>query len=143
MVKLVLGLYKKYKELVHYLIVGVLTTLVSWITYYVCVEWIFNPNVSWQLQSAVILRWLSGVIFAYFTNRKYVFESKNPNLWKEGIHFASSRLLTLFMDMFVMWFMVTLLGINDWVSTLVSAVLVTITNYFLSKFLVFKKTKKE
>lgn len=143
MVKLVLNLYKKYKELVHYLIVGVLTTLVSWITYYVCVEWIFNPNVSWQLQSAVILRWLSGVIFAYFTNRKYVFESKNQNLWKEGFHFASSRLLTLFMDMFVMWFMVTLLGINDWVSTLVSAVLVTITNYFLSKFLVFKKTKKE
>ena len=77
MIQYTIGIYQKYKELVNYLIVGVLTTLVSWATYYVCVEWMLNPDIYWQLQVAVLLRWVSGVIFAYFTNRKYVFESKN------------------------------------------------------------------
>jgi putative flippase GtrA len=101
MIQYTIGIYQKYKELVNYLIVGVLTTLVSWATYYVCVEWMLNPDIYWQLQVAVLLRWVSGVIFAYFTNRKYVFESKNKNIWKEATQFTSSRLLTLFMDMFV------------------------------------------
>lgn len=143
MIQYTIGIYQKYKELVNYLIVGVLTTLVSWATYYVCVEWMLNPDIYWQLQVAVLLRWVSGVIFAYFTNRKYVFESKNKNIWKEPTQFTSSRLLTLFMDMFVMWLLVTALKMDDWVGTFVSAVLVTVTNYFLSKFLVFRKSKKE
>lgn len=143
MIQYTIGIYQKYKELVNYLIVGVLTTLVSWATYYVCVEWMLNPDIYWQLQVAVLLRWVSGVIFAYFTNRKYVFESKNKNIWKEATQFTSSRLLTLFMDMFVMWLLVTALKMDDWVGTFVSAVLVTVTNYFLSKFLVFRKSKKE
>lgn len=143
MIRYTIGIYQKYKELVNYLIVGVLTTLVSWATYYVCVEWMLNPDIYWQLQVAVLLRWVSGVIFAYFTNRKYVFESKNKNIWKEATQFTSSRLLTLFMDMFVMWLLVTALKMDDWVGTFVSAVLVTVTNYFLSKFLVFRKSKKE
>ena len=142
MVKLVLGLYKKYKELVHYLIVGVLTTLVSWITYYVCVEWIFNPSVSWQLQSAVILRWLSGVIFAYFTNRKYVFESKEENKLKEASKFVVSRIATLLMDMIIMWLGVTILHRNDKIMKLISQVVVIVANYLFSKIFVFKKKLK-
>lgn len=72
--KKLLKLYKKYKEIINYLIVGGLTTLISLIVYYICVLTFLNPNKSIQLQIANIVSWIAGVTFAYFTNRKYVFE---------------------------------------------------------------------
>ena len=75
----ILNLYKKYKEIINYLIVGVLTTVVSLAVYYISVFTFLNPDNSIQLQIANILSWIAGVAFAYFTNRKYVFESKNKN----------------------------------------------------------------
>lgn len=134
-------LYKKYEEIVNYLIVGVLTTVVSWLAYAVCKLFMDVDN-AFQMQLAVILRWVAGVIFAYFTNRKYVFKSKNENMLKEAFDFTTSRLVTLFLDMFVMWILPTVFGVDDWISTFISAVLVTITNYIFSKFLVFNKKKK-
>ena len=134
-------LYKKYEEIVNYLIVGDLTTVVSWLAYAVCKLFMDVDN-AFQMQLAVILRWGAGVIFAYFTNRKYVFKSKNANMLKEAFDFTTSRLVTLFLDMFVMWILPTVFGVDDWISTFISAVLVTITNYIFSKFLVFNKKKK-
>ena len=77
-------LYKKYKEIINYLIFGVLTTLVSLVVYYASVLTFLNPENSIQLQIANILSWIAGVTFAYFTNRKYVFESKEKNKLKEA-----------------------------------------------------------
>ena len=133
-------LYKKYEEIINYLIVGVLTTVVSWLAYAVCKLFMDVDN-AFQMQLAVIIRWIAGVVFAYFTNRKYVFKSKNTNMIKEAFDFTTSRLVTLFLDMFVMWLLPTVFGVNDWISTFISAVLVTITNYIFSKFLVFNKKK--
>lgn len=132
--------YTKYRELIVYLIVGVLTTIVSWIAYAVCtlVMDVTNPVL---MQIAVILRWVAGVVFAYFTNRAYVFRSKNPNMFKEAVSFASSRVVTLFLDMFIMWLLPSVYHVNDWIATFISAVLVTITNYIFSKFIVFRKKK--
>ena len=70
-------LYTKYKEIINYLIVGVLTTVVSLAVYYISVCTFLNPENGVQLQIANILSWIAGVTFAYFTNRKYVFESKD------------------------------------------------------------------
>lgn len=134
--------YRKYRELIVYFIVGVLTTIVSWAVYAVCtiIMDVTNPLL---MQIAVLLRWLAGVIFAYFTNRAYVFHSKNPNMLKEALSFASSRVVTLFLDMFIMWLLPSVFHMNDWIATFISAVLVTITNYVFSKFIVFRKKKEE
>ncbi|MEF2619907.1 MAG: GtrA family protein [Clostridia bacterium] len=135
------SLIKKFctKEFIFYLIFGVLTTIVSLSVYYFCVLTFLNPNNAFQLQIANILSWILAVAFAYVTNRKFVFESKDPNKLKELIKFVTARLLTLFLDMLVMFILVTLLHFNDKISKLISQVIITISNYIFSKIFVFKK----
>ena len=130
-----------YREIIAYLIVGVLTTIVSLATYYIVTITFLNPNNPIELQIANILSWIFAVTFAYFTNRKYVFESKEKNKVKEGTKFILSRLTTLALDMLTMFVMVSLLSINDRISKLVSQVIVVVGNYIISKFFVFKKNK--
>ena len=134
-----ISLYKRYKEIVNYLIVGGLTTVVSLGVYYGCVLTILDPEVAVQLQAANIISWIAAVTFAYFTNRKFVFESKNENKLKEAAAFYGSRVTTLLVDMGCMFLMVTLLGWNDKIAKLIVQVIVTAANYVLSKFIVFRK----
>ena len=126
--------------MVNYLIVGVLTTIVSWAAYALC-KLVMDVDNAVMMQIAVIIRWVAGVVFGYFTNRRFVFKSKNPDMLKEAAGFASSRLVTLFLDMFVMWLLPTIFHVNDWIATFISAVLVTVMNYIFSKFIVFRKKK--
>ena len=132
-------LYFKYKEIINYLIVGGLTTVVSLATYYACVLTFLDPENPIQLQAANIISWICAVTFAYFTNRRFVFESKNQNMLKEAIAFFMARVGTLLMDMGIMFVFVTLLHCNDKIMKLVVQVVVTIANYIFSKFLVFNK----
>ena len=134
-----ISLYKKYKEIVNYLIVVGLTTVVSLGVYYGCVLTILDPEVAVQLQAANIISWIAAVTFAYFTNRKFVFESKNENKLKEAAAFYGSRVTTLLVDMGCMFLMVTLFGWNDKIAKLIVQVIVTVANYVLSKFIVFRK----
>ena len=129
------------KEVIMYLIFGVLTTVVSLVVYYALIFTILNPENAIQLQIANILSWIAGVAFAYVTNRKYVFESKEANKVKELSKFVTSRLVTLFLDMFIMFVGVTWLKGNDKIVKLISQVLVIIGNYVFSKVFVFKKKK--
>ncbi len=135
------ALFKKFcnKEIIFYLIFGVLTTLVSLIVYYFCTLTFLNPQNAVQLQIANIISWVLSVVFAYVTNRRFVFESKNPNKLEEIIKFVSARLLTLLLDMFIMFVCVTILKFNDKISKLLSQVIVIISNYIFSKIFVFKK----
>lgn len=139
----IMELYRKYEELINYFVVGVLTTLVSWFVYFASVAVFLDAENAIQLQIANILSWIAGVAFAYVTNRKFVFKSKEKNILKEAAQFSASRLSTLFLDMAVMFVMVTVMGIHDGVSKITSAVLVTIANYVISKFFVFKQEKEE
>ena len=134
-------LYLKYKEIINYLIVGGLTTVVSLATYYACVFTFLDPENPIQLQAANIISWICAVTFAYFTNRRFVFESKNKNMLKEAVAFFAARVGTLLMDMGIMFVFVTCLHFNDKIMKLVVQVVVTIANYIFSKFLVFKKEK--
>lgn len=140
--KKILELYKKHNEIINYLIVGVLTTIVSLITKWGLLFTVLDASIALELQVAVIISWILAVIFAYITNRIFVFKSKNKNIIKEIISFFSSRLITLGMEMIIMWFFVTLLKLNSdtWVLiwTLVVQVIVTVANYIFSKLLVFK-----
>ena len=142
MIKKILGLYEKYKEIINYLIFGVLTTIVALGTYYICVTTFLDANNAIKLQIANILSWIAGVVFAYFTNRKYVFESNNPNKLGEAIKFTASRLITLFLDMLIMFLGVTVLNFNDKIIKIISQIFVIIGNYLFSKLLVFTKAHK-
>lgn len=146
MVKKIKDFIIKYRELIVYLIVGVLTTVVSWAAYGLSKFFLDVEHSAIQMQAAVMIRWVAGVLFAYVTNRKYVFLSKNPNILKEFVAFTASRVVTLFTDMLVMWILPPLLmklqvPYADWVATFISAVIVTILNYIFSKLMVFRKKK--
>lgn len=134
---------KTYGEIIRYLIVGVLTTVVSLAVYYACVLTFLNPQSALQLQAANVLSWVAAVTFAYITSRIYVFQSKRKDWLQEAVAFYSSRLLTLFMDMAIMFVMVTLCSVNDKLAKLVVQVVVTVANYIFSKLFVFHVSKKD
>lgn len=134
------NLLKKYEEIIRYLIVGVLTTIVSWGAYYLCIITVLNPQVAWMNAVANTISWAAGVLFGYVTNRKFVFMSHEPNILKEFLQFAGSRVSTWLLDVVIMYLAVNIGGMNEMIAKVfISSVLVTIVNYFLSKLFIFKK----
>ncbi|MCM1468185.1 MAG: GtrA family protein [Alistipes sp.] len=139
MIEKIKEIYFKYEEMWNYLVVGGLTTLVSILAYVLVTATFLNVENPVQLQAANIIEWVAGVLFAYFTNRRFVFKSKNENRLKEFLSFTSSRVVTLIADMVIKGVMVNVMGIHHYIALATSMVVVTVGNYFLSKFLVFKK----
>ena len=134
-------LFKKYEEIIVYLIVGVMTTIVSWFCmFFVNIVIFGNPLYPTSTQNLIlsVVNWTAGVLFAYPTNRKFVFKSKDNNILGEFIKFVASRVSTLILDIVVRQ-VLGLLGVDVFVTTLISAVLVIIGNYVFSKLLVFRK----
>ncbi len=131
-------LYKKYEELFNYLVVGGLTTVVSMALFYGCVWTVLDGTDAVQLQIANVISWSGAVLFAYVTNRRFVFHSRETNILREMSSFVLSRLLTLLLDMGVMFLLVTVMKADYNLSKLVSMVLVTVGNYVISKLLVFR-----
>ena len=128
------NIIQKNKEIIMYLVFGVLTTVVNIVVYY-----IFSNLLHMNYLFSNAMAWFLSVLFAYVTNRKYVFDSKNNQIIKEAISFFSSRLATGIMDMVLMWFLVNFNIVNDVVAKVVVNVIVVILNYILSKLVVFKK----
>lgn len=132
-------LFKKYEEIIVYLIVGVLNTIVSWVACFL-VGLFLDADISWQNTTINIVGWIAGVVFGYFANRKYVFKSTNPEILKEFTSFATGRISTGVMDIVIMFVTVNLLHMDYWIAKIfISSVLVMIANYLLSKLFVFKK----
>lgn len=130
-------IYVRYKEVIRYLITGVLTTIVSLGTYYFCVFTFLDPQDGVQLQAANVIAWVVSATFAYITNRSFVFESKNDKIVTEACAFYLSRVGTLLLDMAIMFLAVTVAGMNDKIAKLIVQVVVTVANYVFSKFFVF------
>lgn len=139
MISKIKNLYQKYEEIIKYVLVGGMTTVVSIVCFYASVWTFLDGNHPLQLQIANIISWIGGVAFAYVTNRTFVFKSENSNIVKEIFSFTGGRVLTLFLDMGLMFLLVTVLGGDYNFSKLVSTVLVMVGNYLISKLLVFKK----
>lgn len=135
-------IYTKYKEIINYLIFGILSTIINLLTYYILILTILNPNNPFELQISNVIAWITSVTFAYITNKKYVFNSNETNIKNEIIKFFSSRLTTLFIDMGLMLIFVTILKLNDKIIKLIIAIIIIILNYILSKLIVFKKRNK-
>lgn len=131
-------IYKKYEELINYLIIGILTTVVSLATYYLLTLTVLDASNAIYLQIANIIAWLASVTFAYFTNRKFVFKLQNKSNIHEGINFYLSRISTLLIDMLIMYIFVSLLKFDNRIMKLITQIVIIILNYVLSKFIVFK-----
>jgi len=134
--------YAEYAEIIRYLIIGILTTLVSLGSYYALVLTILNPDDALQLQVANVISWVVSVLFAYFTNRSFVFKVKDNRVLSEFFKFVMSRVFTLLVDMAIMFIFVSLLHLDDKIIKLITQVIVIVLNYILSKFLVFIKPKE-
>ena len=119
-----------------YLFFGALTTLVNIISYTILAKLI---HIDYLVSN--VIAWILSVLFAYVTNRKFVFESKEKNKFKELSKFVASRFTTLILDMLIMFVGVTCLNGNDKIIKLISQVLVIIGNYVFSKIFIFKKKK--
>ena len=136
----ILELYKKYKELINYLIFGGLATLVNFVSYYIVARIIGIDEV---ISSAIA--WFCSVMFAYITNKIFVFESKSENkrgIIKEIISFIGFRIVSgILCDVGTFALMVKVFSINDIVSKVITQVMVVIVNYLFSKFFIFKKKK--
>ena len=130
------------KEILMYILFGVLTTIVNIVTYYILTKTILNPKNGIELQIATIIAWITCVTFAYFTNKKYVFISKEKNIKKEILLFYIARLFTLLIDMLLMYILVTKLKLNDKIIKIIVQIIIIIANYILSKLIVFKKNYK-
>lgn len=132
-------LYNKYKEIINYLIFGVLTTAVNFIVYLVCAK-LFHID---EVVSNVIA-WFLSVLFAYVTNKIYVFESKSVEknvLMKEIVSFFGCRLFSGIMDIILFSICVKAIHMNDMIAKIIISVLVVILNYIFSKLIIFKKKK--
>jgi len=132
-------IFHKYEEIIVYLIVGVLNTIVSWAAFYLCAYTILDAQVVWQNMALSVISWVAGVVFGYFMNRKYVFKSTEPNVWKEFLQFSGGRISTGLLDVVMMILMVNLMHIDEGFSKIFVSVLVMIENYIISKLFVFKK----
>lgn len=133
-------LIKKYKEIIMYLIFGVLTTLVNIVSFYI----MDKCNINLYVNNTIA--WILSVLFAYITNKLFVFESKSlePKIViKEGLSFFGFRLISYFMDMLCIFIMVDIFSINKMISKIVGNVIVIIANYIFSKLFIFRKDTKQ
>lgn len=141
MIKKIKKLYNNYKEIVNYLIIGVLTTIVSLASFYLIRIFVFTNDSQIDIQLANVISWILAVLFAFVTNKKYVFESSSRGYQKffEMIKFYISRLTTLGVEMFVMWILTSPLKVDDMISKIIVQFIIVILNYVFSKLFVFKK----
>ena len=157
--------WKKYKEIILYIVFGVLTTLVDFLVYTPLTDLLGKDRrvigIPWYIYTSVIA-WVAAVLFAYITNKLWVFEptgAKKKGIAKELAVFAGGRVLTLLIQLLLMWFFIDLIhadewGICRWAAGLIGqqghfaikagvSVIVVILNYVFSKLFVFRKKKEK
>ena len=130
-------IFERYKKIVHYLFFGACTTAINIICYYLAAYWFGFATVT-----STIFAWIVAVIFAYLTNKLYVFEScswRRNVIAKEVVSFLMCRIMTGILDIVIMYVCVTFGGLFDIGVKVFSDVLVIILNYIASKCIVFKK----
>ena len=120
-------------ELIAYIIFGILTTVVDWVVYYI----LSGLGVNYIINS--IISWTAAVLFAFITNKLFVFDSKRlKNIFRELVLFVLSRLSTLVINLVGMYVLISLLKLNEFISKAILSILVVILNYIFSKLFIFK-----
>lgn len=135
----IIEIIEKQKDIFLYVFFGAITTLVNIVVYNICFYLFSTGNFS-----ANVISWIFSVVFAYFTNKIWVFSSKSFKLIvliKEIIYFFGCRVFTGLMDIFIMYIAVDKLQLTAWVFKIISNIIVIILNYAASKCFIFKKEK--
>ena len=120
-----------------YIFFGVLTTAVNFITYV-----FFTKVLGIDYKIAASLAWVAAVIFAFITNKLYVFKSKKTTglaVVKELGSFLFFRILSYFVDIASIIVLVEVLGVWDTIAKIIASAIVAVCNYFASKYVIFRK----
>lgn len=127
------SLYRKYQQIILYLIFGVLTTLVSLISFWLLLK-LMGPEQTLEIN---VFSWIISVTFAFFTNAKLVFNQDHFQLY-DLMEFFMSRVATLIIEEAILLIFVYILHLDAMLIKLIAQIVVIILNYFLSKYCVFK-----
>lgn len=134
------ALYAKYEEFVLYVVFGVFTTIVN-----IGIYWFLADVAGVYYLIANMAAWLGAVLFAYVTNRKWVFKSKQTGfkkIFKEMMLFICGRVLSGIGDMVILFVFVDVLKLGNLSGKIASQIFVVIFNYVFSKLMIFKSGKK-
>ncbi len=127
---------ERYQSILRYLFFGVCTTLINFVLYYFCAHLIAMGTVF-----ATIFAWIGAVLFAFITNKLYVFSSRSFErkvlLW-ELLSFFGCRIATGILDLLVMYVSVEIMHMQDLLMKIISNVLVILLNYIFSRWIIFK-----
>ncbi len=132
---------KKYREVIVYILLGGVATLINWVAAYLLQFWL-DEQIVWQNAVINTVAWAAANAFAYPALRKWVFKSKNKHILKECIEFFSSRIFTWILEIILMAVTVNLLHMNFWISKIIVGLIIVVANYIISKLIVFRKKRK-
>jgi putative flippase GtrA len=121
------------RELILYVVFGAFTFFVNLISYFFFANML---GINYLISNAIA--WFLSVLFAYITNRIWVFESKSPNILKEMSLFFGGRIFSGVVDMLLMYTFIDLLVLDSTISKIIVQIIVIILNYIFSKLIVFK-----
>lgn len=130
-------IFEQYRNIIAYLFFGVCTTIINIVSYFICAH-ILQLNII----ISTIISWILAVMFAFFTNKAWVFESKcwkKEIVLKELFYFFLCRITTGLLDLVIMLVSVNILHWNDMIMKAISNIVVIILNYIASKFVFLKK----
>lgn len=133
--KKLIELYQKYRELIDYIIFGGLTTVVNIVAFY-----ILDTLLGWPYLIANAVAIIVSILFAYVTNKLFVFRTDNLNFKEnvlEFLRFIGFRLVSGLADMAAMWILVDLLTVDTNISKLLTQFIVVVLNYLFSKLFIF------
>lgn len=120
------------KEIVSYVFVGGMTTLVNYVVYFI----LLKIHSHWLIANSI--SWIFAVLFAYYTNKRYVFKSTN-NIKKEFISFILLRFMTLLIENICLYLLIDLLNLQSMISKVCVSFITILSNYILCKFKIFKE----
>lgn len=133
------NLYFKYQELINYIIFGVATTVVNYAVFA-----FFIKVIPINYQIANFIGWVISVLFAYITNKLYVFNSKSWEkniLFKEISSFFTARVVSYFVEVIILFIGINLLSGDKLIVKLIDNIIIVIINYVFSKMIIFKNDK--
>ena len=128
--------YTAFKVYIHYLVFGFITTLISIVSFYILLE------IGMDYKLANIISFILAILFAYITNKHYVFEKKSETLKelvKEAIHFSMVRTGSFFFEFTALVVCVSYLDFNKIISKTVITIIVIVFNFLISRFFIFKE----
>jgi len=121
------------RELFLYVVFGAMTFFVNLISYF-----FFESVLGVNYLISNVIAWFLSVLFAYITNRKWVFESRSPDILKEMSLFFGGRIFSGVVDTALMYLFIDVMVLDNAFSKIVVQIIVIVLNYIFSKLIIFK-----